>query len=146
MFRLQNGRQAFNGLWGLSFVDCQEKFVHQLWHCFLRHWREPYNENVDISKPEYGWWILISRIKMPVFIFYICQNYEILVQSFQHLRKRRNFSSSFDVENLTTFCRLKSPINGILRILLHVKFISKICTTCSGWSCTCIEMKKVKLT
>ena len=47
----------------------QENCVHQFCHLFLWHWRESHNENVDTSKPEYGWGILVSRIKNASFKF-----------------------------------------------------------------------------
>ena len=42
-------------------VHCHKKCVHQFWHHFLWRWPTSHNENIDISKPEYG-----SRTKMPL--------------------------------------------------------------------------------
>ena len=57
-------------IFGVSFVDSQYMFVHQFWHFSLRRERESHNENVDILKTEYGWEILISRLKMLLFSSY----------------------------------------------------------------------------
>ena len=73
MLRLQR-RQSFNEFWDVSFVDCHETFVHQVWNLSLRRWRESRIEIVDISKPEYGWGIPISKKKMPRVSSYRRQN------------------------------------------------------------------------